>query len=175
MVTNHFLQYHTTSTISLRDFITVTDQDPFCLLKTLQHSLQATAYSSKLPSFSSDFQKVEPSLRSSLTSVHVIYKLQPIIYPLIFLIFLFVASCAFTQPSPPISPVHVRKPLMHLVITSLTVTAPPSQIFTTAYGTHFSSSYPVLLPMLALPPLPPTLHWSLLVSFQLTLTFVLQM
>ena len=69
MVATHFLQYHSTSALSLGDFVAITDQDPFRLLKTLQHSLQNTAYTSKLSSFSSDFRKVEPSLRSSLTSV----------------------------------------------------------------------------------------------------------
>ena len=71
MVANHFLQYHSASALSLGDFIAISDQDPFRLLKTLQHSLHATAYSSKLSTFSSNFRKVEPSLRSSLTSVAV--------------------------------------------------------------------------------------------------------
>ena len=68
-VATHFLEHQKTPTLSLHDLVAATDQDPLRLLKTMHHSMQATAYSSKLSSFSSDFVSVESSLRSSLTSL----------------------------------------------------------------------------------------------------------
>ena len=68
-ITSHFLEHQKDSSLTLHDLVTTTDHDPLRLLKNLQHSMQLAVYSSKLPSFSPDFRNVEPSLRSSLTSV----------------------------------------------------------------------------------------------------------
>ena len=67
--TSHFLEHQKDPTLTLHKFVTATDHDPLLLLKNLRHSMQLTVYSSKLSSFSSDFCTVEPSLRSSLTSI----------------------------------------------------------------------------------------------------------
>ena len=63
-----------------------------------------------------------------LPFVHLIYKLQPIVCLMIFSTFLFFASCASHATFPPISPVHVLKPVMHLAIASLIVIGPSSEI-----------------------------------------------